>query len=144
MQNELWLPFKNTLIWPLMIFLISWFFIIINSKHHKKEFIYSPFHKTLPRSCLQMHWVSARFYEMGDSTTTNNSFFVHQRIFCVPPYDWLQDPASYRCLDTRAESDIKECHIIFRKNKYFNLIIGGYIRIFSVCMFCYALFSARP
>ena len=29
---------------------------------------YSPFHKTLPKSCLQMHQISARFYEMGDIT----------------------------------------------------------------------------
>ena len=27
--------------------------------------IYSLFHKTLPRSTIQMHWISARFYEMG-------------------------------------------------------------------------------
>ena len=26
--------------------------------------IHSPFHKTLPRSCLQPHWISVRFYEM--------------------------------------------------------------------------------
>ena len=30
-------------------------------------FIYSPFHKTLPKSSLRMHWISVRFYEMGDS-----------------------------------------------------------------------------
>ena len=29
-------------------------------------FKYSPFHKNLPRSSLQMHWISVRFYEMGD------------------------------------------------------------------------------
>ena len=30
--------------------------------------IYSQFHKTLPKSSLlvQMHWISVRFYEMGD------------------------------------------------------------------------------
>ena len=28
--------------------------------------MYSPFHKTLPKSSLQMHWISVRFYEMGD------------------------------------------------------------------------------
>ena len=28
--------------------------------------MYSPFHKTLPKSNLQKHWLSARFYEMGD------------------------------------------------------------------------------
>jgi len=27
---------------------------------------YSQFHKTLLRSSLQMHWISVRFYEMGD------------------------------------------------------------------------------
>ena len=37
---------------------------------HKENnmFIYSPFHKTLPRSSLQMHLISVRFYEMGDSS----------------------------------------------------------------------------
>ena len=30
------------------------------------SFTYSQFHKTLPRSSLQMHWISERFYEMGD------------------------------------------------------------------------------
>ena len=28
------------------------------------KFKYSPFHKTLSKSCLQMHWISVRFYEM--------------------------------------------------------------------------------
>ena len=27
---------------------------------------YILFHKTLPRSIIQMHWISVRFYEMGD------------------------------------------------------------------------------
>ena len=27
--------------------------------------VYSPFHKTLPKSSLQMHWNSVRFYEMS-------------------------------------------------------------------------------
>ena len=27
-------------------------------------YIYSPFHKTMPRSSLQIHWISVRFYEM--------------------------------------------------------------------------------
>ena len=31
-----------------------------------KRSLYSPFHKTLPRSSLQMHLISGRFYEMGD------------------------------------------------------------------------------
>ena len=31
----------------------------------KKIFVYSLFHKTLPESSLQMHWISVRFYEIG-------------------------------------------------------------------------------
>ena len=31
---------------------------------------YSPFHKTLPKSSLQMHWISVRFYETGVMSTT--------------------------------------------------------------------------
>ena len=29
-------------------------------------FSYSLFHKTLPKPGLQMHWISVRFYELGD------------------------------------------------------------------------------
>ena len=29
----------------------------------QKKYRYSPFHKTLPRYSLQMHWISVRFYE---------------------------------------------------------------------------------
>ena len=34
---------------------------------HNIFFIYSPFHKTLPSSSLQMHFISVGFYEMGDT-----------------------------------------------------------------------------
>ena len=30
-------------------------------------FVYRPFHKTLPKSSVQMHWISVRFYEMDDT-----------------------------------------------------------------------------
>ena len=33
--------------------------------------MYSPFHKTLPRSSFLMHWISVRFYEMGDTWKTD-------------------------------------------------------------------------
>ena len=33
---------------------------------------YSQFHKTLPKSSLGMHWISVRFYEMGDTTKRHN------------------------------------------------------------------------
>ena len=39
-------------IWP------SYFFLFLYM------LIYSQFHKTLPKSLLQMHWISVRFYEM--------------------------------------------------------------------------------
>ena len=35
---------------------------------------YSQFHKTLPTSRLQMHWISVRFYEMGDSWNNLRTF----------------------------------------------------------------------
>ena len=31
------------------------------------EFNYSPFHKTFPKSSLQIHWISVKLYEMGDN-----------------------------------------------------------------------------
>ena len=44
--------------------------IINNNKtNHFQVFRYSPYHKTLSRSSLQMHWVTVRFYEMGDIST---------------------------------------------------------------------------
>ena len=30
------------------------------------DFVYSRFHTTLPKSSLQIHWISVRFYKMGD------------------------------------------------------------------------------
>jgi len=30
-------------------------------------FLYSLFHKTLPRSNIQIDWISVRIYEMGDT-----------------------------------------------------------------------------
>ena len=49
--------------------------ICISCSIHKCEwhstlncnFKYSPFHKTLPNSILEIHSISVRFYEMGDS-----------------------------------------------------------------------------
>ena len=37
--------------------------VILYSQYSR---IYSLFHKTLPKLILQMHWISVRFYEMGD------------------------------------------------------------------------------
>ena len=41
---------------------LEFFFIKFPSSNDPK---YSTFHKTLPNSSLQMHWISVRFYEMG-------------------------------------------------------------------------------
>ena len=49
--------------------------------------IYSQFHKTLPKSSLQMHWISVRFYGMGDSiyninmATNKKNYFSFLIIF---------------------------------------------------------------
>ena len=34
--------------------------------------INSPFHKTLPKSSLLMHWITVRFYEMGVNIQSEN------------------------------------------------------------------------
>ena len=36
--------------------------------------MYSPFHKTLPKTSLEMHWISVRFYEMGDMWERSGRF----------------------------------------------------------------------
>ena len=40
---------------------------------------YSQFHKTLPKSSLQMHWISVRFYEMGD-ISESMKYFIEKNI----------------------------------------------------------------
>ena len=42
------------------------------------ELSYSPFHKTLQKSSKQMHWISARFYEMGDTLVQEKCFRHYQ------------------------------------------------------------------
>ena len=43
---------------------------------------YKKFHKTLPKSSLQMHWISVRFYEIGDINSTLCT--VMMRLIVVP------------------------------------------------------------
>ena len=45
--------------------------------------MYSQFHKTLPISSLQMHWISVRFYEMGDMLFVKIYFIIYQSVFLV-------------------------------------------------------------
>ena len=42
-------------------------FVILMWIEKYKKRNYSQFHKTLPKSSLQKHWIWGRFYEMGDS-----------------------------------------------------------------------------
>ena len=48
--------------------------VLLNKTHKSRMFIlvqhwlYSPFHKILPRSSFQMHLISVRFYELGDTS----------------------------------------------------------------------------
>ena len=48
---------------------------------HKKNlfFVYSPFNKTLPKSCLQMNQISVRFNEMGDIFPLNVAIIRFQK-----------------------------------------------------------------
>ena len=41
------------------------------------DLLYSTFHKTLPRSNLEMHLISVRFYEMGDRTNVPKEVVFH-------------------------------------------------------------------
>ena len=43
------------------------------------DFTYSLFHKTLPRSSLQMFSISVSFYEMGDSCVK----YVQKKLFLI-------------------------------------------------------------
>ena len=48
--------------------LLQVLFYFNNSSVKKNRiFAYSQFHKTLPITSSQIHWISVRFYEMGDS-----------------------------------------------------------------------------
>ena len=49
--------------------------VLLTQKYH--FFKYSPFHKTLPKSGSKMHWISVRFYEMGDSKDSDPPFFQY-------------------------------------------------------------------
>ena len=49
-------------------------------------FFYSQFHKTLPKSSLQMHWISVRFYEMGDSRKTMLYYLICWICYPIPHY----------------------------------------------------------
>ena len=68
----------------------------------KVLFRYSRFHKTLPRSSLQIHWISVRFYEMGDSKTEmqfyRNQFHCHWIIKKIQPpwYKLIFHPKSFK------------------------------------------------
>ena len=43
--------------------------IIVQNIQNLENFYVSPFHKTLPKSSLKVHWISVRFYEMGVKCT---------------------------------------------------------------------------
>ena len=48
--------------------LYFWYIIYRYKKSGRfATFTYSPFHKTLPKCSLLVHWISVRFYEMGDT-----------------------------------------------------------------------------
>ena len=52
---------------PYYVYIMLWFSNIIIFEQWL--FIYSLLYTTLPKFSLQMHWISVRFYEMGDIET---------------------------------------------------------------------------
>ena len=60
---------------------------------------YSTFHKTLPNSSLQMHWISVRFYEMGVITVYRVSGWQKRTdvvLTKIPQNFVLRDRRSFR------------------------------------------------
>ena len=47
------------------------------------SFTYSPFHKTLPRSSSEMHWLSLRFYEIGVICLIQRIFQLKTEVFLI-------------------------------------------------------------
>ena len=45
-------------------------------KTYSTKLVYNPFHKTLPITSLQIHWISVRFYEMGDIIHYSEHIFL--------------------------------------------------------------------
>ena len=64
------------------------YIITFYTNHHflpmRLRKIYSPFHKTLPRSSLKMHWISVRFYEIGVSIYVE-FYRLHMAFSGAPP-----------------------------------------------------------
>ena len=55
--------------------------------------VYRPFHNILPRSEIQMHWISVRLYEMGDWGSDVKKMYIFFKQFLNDPpllydYDW--------------------------------------------------------
>ena len=47
----------------------TWIIQLLPSEYlYLPDTLYSQFHNTLPRYCLQIHWISVRFYEMGNTS----------------------------------------------------------------------------
>ena len=72
-------------------------FVFFYCKYFKFEYInifaYSPFHKTSPKSSLQVNWISVRFYEMA-VIQIPNIFLLY-----ILVYSWSLDvPAINICL----------------------------------------------
>ena len=60
--------------------------------------IYSQFHKTLPWSSLQIHWISVRFYEMGDikNPWTVSLIYIFVELFLLNVIAPPPRPKDYR------------------------------------------------
>ena len=76
-------------------------------KFDQKRWSYSQFHKTLPKSSLQMHWISVRFYEMGD---TQN--FIKDKMTGMIDIPWRISYKSAKKLHMKSKERI---NIVFGK-----------------------------
>ena len=66
-QNAMIYLINDNLCWIRVFFLINIEFDFKMTGYQIQKIVkYRQFHKTLQRSSYQMHWISVRFYEMGD------------------------------------------------------------------------------
>ena len=61
------------------------------------EFKYSLFHKTLPKSILQMYWISVRFYETGCRRIIEHCNFIQNFTSVVKKSKMQSDHSPFGC-----------------------------------------------
>ena len=65
--------------------------------YNKYIFVNSQFHKTLPKSSLQMHWISVRFYERGGNMIQN---VITRANKSIPALHYIPNTKRFQLIET--------------------------------------------